>query len=192
MKKCPVMDSAFVTKESGPLCTSCPHRAQPPEPQITHFPGCWQDGPAHWGCAVEEIKRLTREQDEALMVAEGPSTLMNLARGYVERGFLAAQLEADKDGLLTKLCNADMGHEVIDEIREVLNSLPCPCGKTDHENTPPMMFPEWIMSIFKGQHQKAAKLVEALRLRMNYPNGPLSLFQIETMARAVLREWERK
>ena len=62
MKKCPVMDSAFVTKESGPLCTSCPHRAQPPEPQITHFPGCWQDGPAHWGCAVEEIKRLERQR----------------------------------------------------------------------------------------------------------------------------------
>lgn len=37
-------------------------------------------------CA-DEIERLRRERDEALAVAEGPSTLRDLAAGFVERGF---------------------------------------------------------------------------------------------------------
>lgn len=33
-------------------------REQSSQPQITHAEGCWAWGPQHYGCALEEIRRL--------------------------------------------------------------------------------------------------------------------------------------
>ncbi len=40
------------------------------------------------------VETLERERDEALMLAEGPSTLHELAAGSIERGFRVHELEA--------------------------------------------------------------------------------------------------
>jgi hypothetical protein len=49
--------------------------------------------------AEAEVSKLTRERDEALCLAEGPSTLLDLARGSVGRGFELHEAQATVSAL---------------------------------------------------------------------------------------------
>lgn len=53
----------------------------------------------------KRAETLERERDEALMLAEGPSTLIDLARGAVERGFRIVALESELSTALVLVNN---------------------------------------------------------------------------------------
>lgn len=57
--------------------------------------------------AEAELAALKAERDEALCIAEGPSTLIDLARGSVERGFALHAAEAERDRMKAALERAD-------------------------------------------------------------------------------------
>lgn len=70
-------------------------------------------------------------------------------------------LNDDLQRIKDKLANISMADGILDEIRELLLTLPCPCGK-DHEHTPPMFYPEWIGAIVGGLMRDRDQLRTAL------------------------------
>lgn len=108
----------------------------------------------------------------------------NLKAGEIFQAISTGQNGREIDPALTALVNShaqeiarltralaemkeqrDMADQVVDDIRETLESCPCPCGKTDHANTPPMMFPEWIVSIVNGLRKALANAQTMAQLR---------------------------
>ncbi len=52
--------------------------------------------------------------------------------------------------------NSEMASEIFREIAELLSSRPCYHGQHSGENTPPMMYPEWIACVVKKAEQQVA------------------------------------
>lgn len=71
----------------------------------------WAEALDRATAAEAELAALKAERDEALCIAEGPSTLIDLARGSLERGFALHAAEAERDRMKAALEEAAEGYD---------------------------------------------------------------------------------